>query len=380
MSETTGDGALPGSEPTVEDELSAARARIDGIDSRLQQLICERARIAQQVLEIKLRAGASGDHYRPAREARVLRRAMQRNRDLGGPLSDEVMARLMREIMSACLALESPLTVAYLGPEGTYTQAAVYKHFGHQVRTRVLSAIDEIFREVEAETVAYGVVPIENSTEGVVLSTLDLLAGTPLSVSGEVLLPVHHQLLSRHQRLEDVDVIYSHPQSLGQCRRWLDTYLPQVTREPVVSNGQAAKLAAESGRGAAIASAAAGELYRLNVLAANIEDDPNNVTRFLILGRQEPESTGADRTSLVTSAHTGGRPGALFDLLQPFADAGINLTKLESRPSRRAAWDYNFFIDLEGHQRDPPVAKALAAVRSRAAFFRILGSYPRAVV
>ncbi|MDE2148867.1 MAG: prephenate dehydratase [Gammaproteobacteria bacterium] len=364
----------------MNDELSAARARIDAIDADIQRLISERARIAQQVRDIKLRGGAAGDHYRPAREAQVLRRAMQRNRDLGSPLTDEVMARLMREIMSACLALESPLVVAYLGPEGTYTQAAVYKHFGHRVAARVLTSIDEIFREVEADSATYGVVPIENSTEGVVLSTLDLLAGTPLSICGEVWLPVHHQLLSRQQRLEDVEVVYSHPQSLGQCRRWLDARLPRVTREPATSNGQAAKLVAESGRGAAIASAAAGELYGLAVLAANIEDDPNNVTRFLIIGRQEPEPTGADRTSLVVSAHTGGRPGALFDLLQPFAGAGINLTKLESRPSRRAAWDYNFFIDLDGHQHDPLVAPALQTVRSRAAFFRILGSYPRAVV
>jgi chorismate mutase/prephenate dehydratase len=364
----------------VSDELKSARDRIDAIDEQLQQLIAERARVAQQVRDIKVRSGGGNDHYRPAREAEVLRRAIARNRLLGGPLGDDVMARLMREIMSACLALESPLAVSYLGPEGTYTQAAVYKHFGHQVSARAAAGIDDIFRDVESGNAAYGVVPIENSTEGVVTSTMDLLANTPLTICGEVWLPVHHQLLSMHDRLEDIKAVYSHPQSLAQCRRWLDAKLPGVPRITLASNGVAAKQVAETGVGAAIASAAAGELYGLQALASNIEDDPNNTTRFLVIGRHDPEPTGADRTSLVVSAHAGGRPGALFDLLQPFAEAAINLTKLESRPSRRAAWDYNFFIDLDGHQKDEEVAEALAKVRDRAAFFRILGSYPRAVV
>jgi chorismate mutase / prephenate dehydratase len=360
--------------------LAEARVEIDALDAQLQQLIAQRARVAEQVREIKAASGATGDHYRPAREAEVLRRAMARNRQIDSPLPDEVMARLMREIMSACLALESPLAVAYLGPEGTYTQAAVYKHFGHQVAARAMTAIDEIFRDVESGAAAYGVVPIENSTEGVISSTLDLLAGTPLSICGEVWLPVHHQFLSAHERIEDVKVIYSHPQSLAQCRRWLDSRLPGVPREPVSSNGAAAKRVAESKEGAAIASAAAGELYGLRVLASNVEDDPNNTTRFLILGRHTPEATGSDRTSLVCSAPSGGEAGALFRLLEPIANAGINLSKIESRPSRRGLWDYNFFLDLEGHRDDAAVADALNVVRSRAAFFRILGSYPRAVV
>ncbi len=364
--------------------LADARAEIDELDAELQRLIAQRARVAEQVREIKAASGAAGDHYRPAREAEVLKRAMERNRTLGSPLPDEVMAKLMREIMSACLALESPLAVAYLGPEGTYTQAAVYKHFGQQVAARAMTAIDEIFRDVESGAAAYGVVPIENSTEGVVNSTLDLLGGTPLSICGEVWLPVHHQFLSMHERIEDVQIIYSHPQSFAQCRRWLDSRLPGAVREPVSSNGAAAKRVAETGpdqpAGAAIASAAAGELYGLRLLATNIEDDPNNTTRFLIIGRQNPEATGADRTSLVCSAPSGGEAGALFRLLEPFAKAGINLSKIESRPSRRGLWDYNFFLDLEGHQSDPKVADALEMVRGRAAFFRVLGSYPRAVV
>ena len=360
------------------EELNQAREQIDSIDTELQRLISQRARVAEQIREIKLKSGGSStDHYRPAREAEVLKRAMERNQ---GPLPDEMIARLMREIMSACLALESPLAVAYLGPEGTYTQAAVYKHFGHQVAARAVPAIDEIFRDVESGVSSYGVVPIENSTEGVVSSTLDLLASTPMSICGEVWLPVHHQLLSRHQRFEDIEVIYSHPQSFAQCRRWLDTHLPGALREPVASNGAAAKRVAETGQGAAIASAAAGELYGLRVLASNVEDDPNNTTRFLVIGRQNPESTGADRTSLVCSAPAGGEAGALFRLLEPFAKAGINLSKIESRPSRRGVWDYNFFLDLEGHRADPKVAQALDEVRGRSAFFKILGSYPRAVM
>jgi chorismate mutase / prephenate dehydratase len=363
---------------TGNEELGKAREKIDSIDTELQKLISQRARVAEEVREIKLRnGGAAGDHYRPAREAEVLKRAMARNE---GPLPDEMMARLMREIMSACLALEAPLSVAYLGPEGTYTQAAVYKHFGHQVAAGAVSAIDEIFRDVESGIASYGVVPIENSTEGVVSSTLDLLANTPLSICGEVWLPVHHQLLSRHERIEDVQVVYAHPQSFAQCRRWLDTRLPGAAREPLASNGAAAKRVAESGQGAAIASAAAGELYGLRVLAANVEDDPNNTTRFLVIGRQNPEATGADRTSLVCSAPSGGEAGALFRLLEPFAGAGINLSKIESRPSRRGVWDYNFFLDLEGHRAEAHVAQALEEVRKRSAFFKILGSYPRAVM
>ncbi|MBL6749405.1 MAG: prephenate dehydratase [Nevskia sp.] len=359
------------------DDLGKARQQIDALDEQIQALISQRALVAQHIRDIKAQSGATGDHYRPAREAEVLKRTIARNR---GPLADETMARLMREIMSACLALESPLSVAYLGPEGTYTQAAVYKHFGHQVAARAVTAIDEIFRDVESGVAAYGVVPIENSTEGVVSSTLDLLANTPLSICGEVWLPVHHQLLSRHQRLDEVQVVFSHPQSFAQCRHWLDTKLPGVAREPLPSNGAAAKRVAETGLGAAIASAAAGELYGLRVLAANVEDDPNNTTRFLVIGRQNPEPTGADRTSLVCSAKSGGEAGALFRLLEPFASARINLSKIESRPSRRGLWDYNFFLDLEGHRADPAVAAALDEVRARAAFFKVLGSYPRAVL
>lgn len=356
-------------------DLAKARARIDELDRQLQKLISDRARVAQEVREIKARSGAKNDHYRPAREAEILRRAIERNE---GPLSDEVVAKLMREIMSACLALESPLKVSYLGPEGTYTQAAVYKHFGHAVNARAAAAIDEIFRDVESGAATYGVVPIENSTEGVVSSTLDLLANTPLSICGEVWLPVHHYLMSKQKRAQ-IKKIYAHAQSFAQCRKWLDTKLPDAERIAVASNGLAAQMVRKQRKGAAIASQAAAELYGLDILGSNIEDDPNNTTRFLVIGRQNPEATGKDMTSLMMSAHKD-RAGALFTLLEPFAQASISLTKIESRPSRRAAWDYNFFIDLEGHQDDGKVKQALELIQSRAAYFKVLGSYPRAVV
>jgi chorismate mutase / prephenate dehydratase len=369
-------------------DLKKARSRIDELDGEIQKLIAERAGVALTIREIKAAqaksgAAGNGDHYRPAREAEVLRRAIERNRQLKSPVPDEVMARLMREIMSACLALESPLAVSYLGPEGTYTQAAVYKHFGHQVNARVANAIDEIFRDVESGSATYGVVPIENSTEGVVSSTLDLLANTPLSICGEVWLPVHHHLLSNKKKREDIRKIYAHAQSFAQCRRWLDAKVPKAERVPVASNGLAAQMVRKAGRtdrSAAIAGAAAAELYKLGILASNIEDDPNNTTRFLVIGRQNPEPTGRDMTSIVMSAHKSGKPGALFELLEPFKEAGISMTKIESRPSRREAWDYNFFVDLDGHQAEGRVKPALELVRSRAAYFRILGSYPRAVV
>ncbi|MBI2384007.1 MAG: prephenate dehydratase [Gammaproteobacteria bacterium] len=360
----------------MKDELKKARERIDALDQQIQGLISERARVAQDIRDIKAKNGGGNDHYRPAREAEVLRRTIARNQ---GPLPDDVMAKLMREIMSACLALESPLKVAYLGPEGTYTQAAVYKHFGHAVAARAAAAIDEIFRDVESGAAAYGVVPIENSTEGIVSSTLDWLAQTPLSICGEVWLPVHHHMLTNHESLADITHIYAHAQSFAQCRKWLDTKVPRAERIAVASNGLAARMVKEQGRGAAIAGQAAAEFYGLGVLASNIEDDPNNTTRFLVIGRQNPEPTGQDMTSLVMSAHKD-RAGALFQLLEPFAQSGINLTKIESRPSRRAAWDYNFFVDLEGHQAEGKIRPVLDLVCSRAAFFKVLGSYPRAVV
>lgn len=358
-----------------ERELKVARDRIDEIDRELQGRISERAQIAQEIARIKKKMGEVGDAYRPAREAEILRKVIERNQ---GPLSNETLGRLIREIMSACLSLESPLTVAYLGPEGTYTQAAVYKHFGHFVTARALTAIDEIFREVQAANADYGVVPVENSSEGVVSHTLDLLVSSPLKVSGEVALPVHHHLLSMAIDLAAVRRVYAHAQSLAQCRKWLDGKLANVERVAVASNAEGARLAKSERDAAAIAGKAAAELYGLGTLATNIEDEPDNTTRFLVIGRQNVPRSGQDMTSLLLSVHN--RPGALHDLLAPFAQAGVNLTRIESRPSRRAKWDYNFFVDIEGHVEDAHVQSVLQRVQSQAPFFKVLGSYPRTVI
>lgn len=361
----------------ADDRLAAARARIDALDEKLQALIAERAGIAREIAEIKAETeGGEGNNcYRPAREAEILRAVAERN---SGPLSDETMARLMREIMSACLALESPLKVAYLGPEGTYTQAAVYKHFGHSVTALALAAIDEIFREVEAGNADYGVVPVENSTEGVVSHTLDQLVGSPLSIVGEVTLAVHHHLLSNAPALDGVRRVAAHAQSLAQCRKWLDANLPNVVREAVASNGEAARMVRGEKESAAIAGRAASELYDLPILAANIEDEPNNTTRFLVLGRQRVPATGNDMTSVLVSIHN--RPGMLHRLLTPAAEAGVDLSRIESRPSRRQPWDYNFFIDLEGHVEEPAVRRVIDNIEAEAAYLKILGSYPKAVL
>ena len=360
--------------PPGDEELAGARERIDVIDTRLQRLLEERAGIALDVARIKRDQGRD-DFYRPEREADVLRRVVERNR---GPLDDTTVVRLMREIMSACRALEAPIRVAYLGPEGTYTQAAVYKHFGHAVRAVSKTTIEDIFREVEIGSADFGVVPVENSTEGVVNHTLDQLVSSPLLICGEVALAVHHHLLSHAERLDGVKRVTAHAQALAQCRRWLDAHLPGVVREAVASNGEAARrVAAAEPAAAAIAGHAAAERYELPILAANIEDEPNNTTRFLVLGRQPVAACGSDMTSILVAIRN--RTGTLHRLLAPLADAGVDLTRIESRPSGRSTWDYNFFIDLEGHADDASVRQALAAIEPQAAMLKVLGSYPRAV-
>ncbi len=360
---------------STQDKLQQARGRIDSIDTQLQSLISERALIAQEVARIKADAGDGKDCYRPSREAEVLRRVRERNT---GPLTGDEIVRVMREIMSACLSLESPLEVAYLGPEGTYTQAAVLKHFGKAVHPRPLPAINEIFRDVEAGNADYGVVPVENSTEGVVNHTLDMFSSSNLLICGEVSLPVHHHLLSVGESLDTVTEVFAHSQSFAQCRQWLDRKLPHAERNVVSSNGEAARLAAERGTHmAAIAGKPAAERYGLGILAANIEDDPDNTTRFLVIGKQLVPPTGNDMTTILLSSHN--RPGALYDMLRPFSDSGVNLTRIESRPSRRANWDYNFFVDIEGHADDPAISKVLQDMQTNVAFFKFLGSYPRAV-
>lgn len=360
---------------TTPNALKTIRARIDSLDEQIQALIAERARCAQEIAAIKQAQGDSSDFYRPEREAQVLRQVIARNR---GPLSDDAIARLFREIMSTCLALEEPLTVAFLGPEGTFTQAAALKHFGHSIRTRPLRAIDEVFREVEAGAADYGVAPVENSTEGVVNHTLDMFLQSPLRICGEVQLRIHHFLLGYIDDIRDAQCIYSHPQSFAQCREWLDLNLPHAERVPVSSNGEAARLARLEPGCVAIAGQCAADIYKLPVIVPNIEDDPNNTTRFLIVGARAAPPSGQDKTALLVASPN--RPGSLARLLEPIARHGLSMTRIESRPSRRGMWDYVFFIDLEGHKDDPPVAAALAELEQQASLFRILGSYPKDVL
>jgi len=358
-----------------DEKLKQIRDRIDHIDQQLQALIVERAEAAQEVARIKLKENSTTVYYRPEREAEVLNRVKSRDT---GPLDGEEMARLFREIMSSCLALEQTLKVAFLGPEGTFTQAAALKHFGHAVQTVSMASIPDIFREVEAGACHYGVVPVENSTEGVISHTLDTFINSPLLICGEVSLRVEHNLLARQGDISAIRKVYSHSQSLAQCRGWLDLHLPGVERIAVASNAEAARLAAEEPETAAIAGNAAAEIHRLTPLAGNIEDEPGNTTRFLVIGKRDAAPSGDDKTSLMFS--TQNRAGGLHAMLSPFARDGISMTRIESRPSRRVQWDYVFFVDVEGHREDENLRKALLELEQVAAQFKVLGSYPKAVL
>lgn len=361
----------------VDDELAPLRERIDALDRQLLALLNERADCALQVGAIK--QGQESDappvFYRPEREAQILSALLEHN---PGPLSDHDVAGLFREIISCCLNLELPLTVAYFGPEGTYTEAATIKQFGHFASTRPLGAIDEVFREVESQAAHYGVVPVENSTEGMVNHTLDCFLTSKVTICAEVEMPIHHALMRAEQASGDFEQIVSHAQSLAQCRGWLDRHYPGVPRNVVASNAEAARQAAEEPAIAAIAGEMAAERYGLRILSARIEDQPDNKTRFLVLGHQQVGPSGSDKTSILVSVRN--EPGALLRVLEPFERFGISLTRIETRPARTGEWSYVFFIDFDGHQTDPKARKALAAVREVAFEVRTLGSYPRAVV
>ena len=362
-----------------EHELKALRLRIDSLDERIQELISERARCAQDVARVKMGTLAEGEKpvfYRPEREAQVLKRVMERN---GGPVRDEDMARLFREIMSCCLALEEPLHVAYLGPEGTFSQAAALKHFGKAVVTRPMAAIDEVFREVAAGASNFGVVPVENSTEGAVNHTLDSFLEHNLSICGEVELRIHHHLLiGENTKADSITRIYSHAQSLAQCRKWLDSYYPSVERVAVASNAEAARRVKGEWNSAAIAGDMAASLYGLTPVQQKIEDRPDNSTRFLIIGNQEVPPSGDDKTSIIVSMQN--KPGALHELLLPFHTNNIDLSRIETRPSRSGKWTYVFFIDFLGHQADPLIRDVLERRSTSAGAPKVLGSYPRAVL
>jgi chorismate mutase / prephenate dehydratase len=356
-----------------EKEIKKLRFEIDALDAELLALLNRRAAVVRKVGALKGGAPA----YRPERESEILRSIAARTAAAkGGALPAEGAVAVFREIISACRALEQEIRVAYLGPQGTFSEQALRKHFGQAVAAEPAASIDEVFRSAESGATQFAVAPAENSTDGVVGRTLDLLLVTPLRICGEIELRVRQNLLSRAGKLATVRRVYSHAQSLAQCNGWLKQNLPRAERIQVGSNAEAARRASKEKGAAAIAGDAAATLYRLKVLGRGIEDDPNNTTRFLVLGQLDPSPTGKDRTSLVMSAEN--KPGAVHALLSPLAANGVSMSRIESRPAkaRSARWEYVFFVDVEGHQADDKVAAAIAELKHRAPFLKILGSYP----
>jgi len=354
-----------------EKDISKLRSEIDNLDTELLALLNRRAAVVKKVGGLK-----DGKRvYRPEREAEILRRVAS---DKGGALSPAAAAAVFREIISACRALEQDIHVAYLGPQGTFSEQAVRQHFGQAVVGVPAATIDEAFRSAESGATQFAVAPAENSTDGAVGRTLDLLLTTPLRICGEIDLRVKQNLMSRMKSTGQIRKIYSHAQSLAQCNGWLGQNLPKAERIPVGSNAEAARRAAKEKGAAAIAGESAAALYKLKILAGGIEDDPNNTTRFLVLGNIDSAPTGRDRTSLAMSAEN--KPGSVHALLSPIAANGVSMSRIESRPAkaRSARWEYVFFIDLEGHQADAKVAAAIGELKQRAPFLKVLGSYPAA--
>lgn len=355
--------------------LEALRKQIDELDMQIQALISERARCARRIGELK-GLSTTAEFYRPEREAQVLRAVIERNE---GPLRNDDLVRVFRELMSACLAQEDPLKVAFLGPEGTFTQSAVAKQFGHSARALPVATIDEVFREVEAGIADFGVAPVENSTEGSVNHTLDMFLSSPLKICGEVELRIHQHLMGKMSSLGEIRRVCAHSQSLAQCRAWLNQYLPKAELIPVVSNAEAARRARDEDGTAALAGDAAADVYELRILFQNVEDEADNTTRFLVIGREPFPPSGDDKTSLLISAASTAGPGVLWHLLEPLSRNRINMSRIESRPSRRRKWDYVFFVDVDGHAEEQPLKQALDEVSEQSDLFRILGSYPKAV-
>jgi chorismate mutase/prephenate dehydratase len=352
-----------------DDQLLPLRRKIDAIDARILDLLNQRARVAQEVGRIK--AETSAPVFRPEREAQVLSKVAEHN---SGPLLFSDIQSIFREVMSACRALEKRVVVAYLGPEGTFSEQAVYQQFGHAVTGLPCVSIDEVFRDAEAGTADFGVVPIENSSEGVINRTLDLLLQTTLRIIGEVSIPVHHSLMTKTGSMQGVTRICAHSQALAQCNTWLRQNYPVIARQAVASNAEAARMAGEDAGVAAIAGEIAGQKYHLQTVNAHIQDDPHNRTRFAVIGRLQTEPSGRDQTSIVLSVPN--RAGAVYNLLAPLARHGVSMTRFESRPARMGVWEYYFYVDLEGHEEDEKVAKVLAELKENAAFFKLLGSYP----
>jgi len=354
--------------------LADVRERIDSIDRQIQELISERANWAQEVARVKGEGLSAIDYYRPEREAHVLRMVVDRNK---GPLPDAEMVRLFREIMSSCLAQEDPLKIGYLGPEGTFSEQAVRKHFGHAAYGLPLGSIEEVFQEVAAGHADFGVVPVENSGQGMIQVTLDMFLTSDARICGEVELRVHQCLHSMAANLESIKRVYAHAQSLQQCKTWLRMNLPHVTCEAVGSNAEAARLARHADDAGAIAGETAGKVYGLRTLATGIEDRADNTTRFLVIGRSLFPPSGNDRTSLLITVND--QPGALYHVLSPFAQHGVSLNRIESRPAHSGKWQYAFFIDVSGHIQDAMLQAAVKEIEQSVAQLRVLGSYPVAL-
>tara|TARA_B100001173_G_scaffold148185_1_gene128548 strand:- start:210 stop:1271 length:1062 start_codon:yes stop_codon:yes gene_type:complete len=348
--------------------LNKLRTDIDNIDNKLLDLLSKRAAVAQEVGKLK----NDGIIYRPEREAQVLSKLLKNN---NGPLSNESITNIFNSIISNCRALEKKLSVSFLGPLGTFSEEATIRQFGENIETVPTNSIDEVFNDVQSGIAHYGVVPVENSTEGAISRTLDLLLTKDLKICGEIILPVHHFCLSKNTNLTKIKTIYAHGQSLAQCHDWLMNNLPDIKKVAVMSNAEGARLASKEKNTAAIASNRAADLFKLNVLQQNIEDEQNNSTRFLVLSRQDVKPSNNDKTSIVVA--TKNKPGAIAELVAPFAINKVSMTKLESRPAKIGMWEYVFFIDVEGHQTKKSVKAALNVIESKASFMKILGSYPK---
>ena len=351
------------------DKLKPLREQIDAIDAQILELLSRRGKVAQEVGHVK--AETNAPVFRPEREAQVLRGVAERN---PGPLKSHDVQTIFREIMSSCRALEKRVTVAFLGPTGTFSEQAVFQQFGSAVEGLPCVSIDEVFRATEAGTADYGVVPVENSSEGAINRTLDLMLATTTIISGEVSIPVHHSLMTKTGSMDGVKVVCAHSQALAQCQVWLNLHHPGIERRAVASNAEAAVLASQDPTVAAIASEMAGEQYKLGVVQAHIQDDPHNRTRFLIIGSQATGPSGKDRTSIVLAVPN--KAGAVYGLLAPLAKHDVSMTRFESRPARIGTWEYYFYVDVEGHIADAAVGRALEELKDNAAFFKVLGSYP----
>jgi chorismate mutase / prephenate dehydratase len=360
-----------GAEEQKEMSLPEWRKEIDKIDEQVIQLLNRRAELAQQIGHAK---SSSRSHYfTPEREYIVFKRLLSLNK---GPLEASAIRAIYREVISACLALEKPLSVSFLGPEGTFSHLASIAKFGTSSQFLPVSSIAEVFAQVERNTADYGIVPVENSWAGVVPETLDTFMNSNLRVVSEVYQPITHNLLTRCESLEQVKRLYSHFQPIAQCRQWLKNHLPGVEEIEASSTVKAAEMAAQDAESAAIATTLASEKVGLPILCEHIEDNPSNRTRFLVLGYNEPEPTGRDKTSLMFSVHN--RAGELVHALNAFEKYDVNLTMIESRPTKAAAWQYVFYIDVQGHTKDDSIAKAIALLKQQSLFVRVLGSYPEA--